>query len=393
MLRIENTTLINKTKSSSFRGALIGSGVMAFAGLGDAILYPLLPVYGKDMGFSVFFIGVLLSINRFVRILSNTWIATIIIRLGMRKVLIITSILATITTFFYGLKLGAISFLIARILWGLSYSGLKISTLNYAANAKEKSGLAFGLSKSIQTLGTFFVLWFGPVLIAQLGVGNGLITVAFVSSMGIGLAIFLPKNEKKQTEKVRTSKTFYPSTLNLLVFVLSIAIDGILVVVLAQLLGNSYSEPGGLLAVVAFYLLLKRLFVFSISFLGAYISLKISPKVLFNVSVVLCAMALFLIAMGFVTFGILLAFVFNPIIVTFSPMVAMQQEQTKGNTLQAISSISTWWDFGAALGAFMGLFLIETMSSEPLFLLLSVFIIILFINHIFKNARTNRTAV
>ena len=51
---------ITKKQSSSFRGALRASSVMAFAGLGDALLYPVLPVYGKELGFSVFFIGVLL---------------------------------------------------------------------------------------------------------------------------------------------------------------------------------------------------------------------------------------------------------------------------------------------------------------------------------------------
>jgi len=164
---------ISESKSSSFRGALISSGVMAFAGLGDALLYPILPVYGKEMGFSVFIIGLLLSVNRFVRIIANTPIANIVGKLGMKKVLIICSSLAVITTIFYGLKFGVITFFIARIVWGLSYSGLKIATLNYAAQVKKKSGLAFGYSKSIKSLGSLFVLWLCPILIASFGVESG----------------------------------------------------------------------------------------------------------------------------------------------------------------------------------------------------------------------------
>lgn len=77
--------IILNAQSPSFRGALQASGVMAFAGLGDAILYPILPIYGKDLGFSVFFIGLLLSVNRFVRILANTQIANLVNYIGMRK--------------------------------------------------------------------------------------------------------------------------------------------------------------------------------------------------------------------------------------------------------------------------------------------------------------------
>ncbi len=51
MLQIENSTLNITQSLSSFRGALRASGVMAFASLGDAILYPLLPIYGVELVF------------------------------------------------------------------------------------------------------------------------------------------------------------------------------------------------------------------------------------------------------------------------------------------------------------------------------------------------------
>ncbi len=69
------------------RRALISSGVMAFAGLGDAILYPILPVYAKELGLPIIYVGLLLSINRFVRIFANTWVANIIVKIGMKKAL------------------------------------------------------------------------------------------------------------------------------------------------------------------------------------------------------------------------------------------------------------------------------------------------------------------
>ncbi|MDY8134348.1 MFS transporter [Aquimarina sp. 2201CG5-10] len=393
MLRIDDSVSIQKTKSSSFRGALIASTVMAFAGLGDALLYPLLPVYGKDMGFSVFFIGLLLSVNRFVRILMNTVIANMVNQLGMKKILIITSILATITTFLYGVKLGLIVFLIARILWGLSYAGLKIATLNYAAYSENKSGLAFGLSTSIKTLGAFLILWFGPMVITKYGIANGLFIVSLISSIGVVLVIYLPKYKGIKTDKVQTKETFKPSAINILVFMLSITIDGVLVVVLSYLLKDEYLNSNQLLAAVAFYLLLKRLFVLILSFVSGLITLKIPAIKLFNTAVLFCVIGLFLISAGFIIPGILLTFLFNPIIVTFSPLVVIERQQQEKNVLQAISSISTWWDFGAAMGAFIGIFLINAIGQQLLFFILSIFILILFTSYLIQNAKTDRKII
>ncbi len=80
-------------KSPQFLGALTSSGVMAFAGLGDAILYPVLPVYAEKWGIPLIWVGFILSVNRFVRIISNMWIANVINTIEMKKVLITASCL------------------------------------------------------------------------------------------------------------------------------------------------------------------------------------------------------------------------------------------------------------------------------------------------------------
>ncbi len=390
MLLTRNTKL-KKEQSSSFRGALRASGIMAFAGLGDALLYPILPVYGKELGFSVFFIGVLLSVNRFVRILANTHIANMVNQIGMRNMLLMTSSLAVITTFMYGLKLGLIAFLIARILWGLSYSGLKITTLNYASKAKQKSGLAFGLAQSIKSIGAVFILWFGPVVINEFGIQNGLFLIAGISLIGILLAYSLPNNTIKNTrDKVKSKETFYPSPLNLLVLVLSISIDGILVVTLVYLLSSNGMISSELLVLVASYLLLKRLFAILFSVIGGLLTLRYSPSIIFKLAVIGCLIAMLLITFKVIIIGILLAFLCNTIVVTFSPLVAIKEQK---NALQAISSVSTWWDLGAAIGALIGIYAIEVLGMPYLFLSLFIITIILFINFNIPHAKTSRSTI
>ncbi|CAL2108412.1 MFS domain-containing protein [Tenacibaculum sp. 190524A02b] len=380
-----------KKQSPLFTGALRASGVMAFAGLGDALLYPVLPIYGKELGFSAFVVGMLLSINRFIRILANTYVANLVIRIGMRNMLLITSSIAVITTLMYGVKLGLIAFLIARIFWGLSYSGLKIATLNYAAKTKNKSGLAFGLAQSIKSIGALFILWFGPTVIKELGVENGFFLVAGISLFGVLLAYLLPNiTSEKVLEKVKSSVTFYPNSMNFLVLILSIAIDGILVVTLAHLLSSTSFTSSELLTLVAFYLLLKRLFVILFSIIGGMLTLHYPPEKLFTIAVLGCLTSLFLISVEVTILGIILAFLCNTIVVTFSPLVAIKQQE---NTLQAISSVSTWWDLGAAIGALVGIYAIETLGTNYLFLSLFIIATILFINYIIQHAKSNSTTI
>ncbi|MEM7368140.1 MAG: hypothetical protein AAF587_06025 [Bacteroidota bacterium] len=102
-------------KSLPFRGALLASGLMAFADLGDALLYPVLPVCGKKVGYSVFCIGILLSANRFVRIFANTYVANIVNKQGRKKDLFSTTILAAQPIIVYGFGAGIILFLILSI--------------------------------------------------------------------------------------------------------------------------------------------------------------------------------------------------------------------------------------------------------------------------------------
>ncbi|WP_103068231.1 MFS transporter [Aquimarina sediminis] len=392
--------LLNKKVTLSYgtsphlKGALHASGIMAFAGLGDAILYPILPIYGKELGFSMFFIGILLSINRFVRIIANTHIANLIRKIGVKKVLIITSIMASITTLTYGLELGGvIAFLIARVLWGLSYSGLKMSTLSYASKSKEKSGLAFGLSQSVKSLGPIFVLWLGPNIINKYGMQIGLFITALVSMLGILLAYSLPDlMTKVKIPVVKTKNTFHPSAINLLVFVLSIAIDGILVVTLSNTLSGNYANQEDLLVYVAFYLLLKRLFMLLFSMCIGFLTLKIKVELIFSVAVVFCVIALLLVAFNKVIIGIVIAFLCNTVIVTFSPLIAIKK-QRQDNPLQAISGISTWWDLGAAIGALIGLHMIETLGMQYLFLSLSIITLVLFIKFNIQNAKSNYSTI
>jgi len=99
------------------KASLFASLSLAFASFGDAFLYPFLPVNHAAVGVPVVWIGVLLSINRFVRILSNTWIVHLLARFGMRRITIFAVMLAALSTAGYAIASGIFLWMVLRIAW------------------------------------------------------------------------------------------------------------------------------------------------------------------------------------------------------------------------------------------------------------------------------------
>lgn len=384
--KIANRPSIN---SLPVRGALLLGSVMTFTLLGDAFLYPLLPVFGKSLGFSVFEIGLLLSVNRFVRILGNTYIANVIRQFGIKRIITLSAILASITTYLYGLQIGFYLFLMTRILWGLCYSGLQVSSLSYIARLPSHSGFALGIVESLKALGPLLILIIGPVLVTEIGIYSGLQLIALISTVGILFSIALPHSNTPPFQRVKTKDSFAFTPINLLVFLLSLTINGILVVALSELLSNTLSPAQNLLAIVAFYILLKKLFAFGLSMLSSFITLYIKVQHLYVFSVFMCLAGLLFIASGLTTIGIVWTFLFNAVVVTYSPLLAIRKSADNNSSLKAISGVNTWSDLGAALGALSGIQVIVSLGSSALFYTLSAILFILLIYFVKEYGNTD----
>src|SRR5688572_11093149 len=119
---------------------------LAFASFGDAFLYAFLPLNSKLVGVPMTYIGILLSINRFVRIFANGAMVHLCSRYGLRSITIIAVAAAIISTLGYGFASTVFAWMAFRILWGLSFSAMRISTLGYAIQ-NEKLGAALGVSR------------------------------------------------------------------------------------------------------------------------------------------------------------------------------------------------------------------------------------------------------
>ena len=77
--------------------------VIAVAMIGDTLLYVVLPLYHQDFGISLAMVGVLLSLNRWIRLLANSGVAAIGERVGPHALMVMAAVGSVVSTTLYGL--------------------------------------------------------------------------------------------------------------------------------------------------------------------------------------------------------------------------------------------------------------------------------------------------
>ena len=92
----------------------------AFSLLGDQVLYSVLPVYYADLGITPVQVGILLSANRWVRLVTNELAHRTAGHRGQRVLFAGALLLGSITTFCYAATSLFSLLLVARLAWGLS---------------------------------------------------------------------------------------------------------------------------------------------------------------------------------------------------------------------------------------------------------------------------------
>jgi MFS family permease len=147
------------------------SVVVALSLLGDQLLYAVLPVMHEAMGIPVTAVGLILSANRLVRLVTNSLSGYVIDRFGRRWPFIGSLLLGGVTTIAYGALSGVWTFLIARLLWGTAWSFLRIEGLSTALDVAtdDNRGRMMGIFQSISRLGGAIAMLAGGILTDTLG--------------------------------------------------------------------------------------------------------------------------------------------------------------------------------------------------------------------------------
>ncbi|AXF55922.1 MFS transporter [Salicibibacter kimchii] len=227
--------------------------VTAFCLLGDSMLYIALPIYWREAGLDgLWQVGVLLAVNRLVRLPLNPFVGWLYQNISLKTGLLFAVIISVVTTIGYGIVSGFIAWLILRALWGLAWSFLRIGGLSVVAFYGEqgKHGEAMGVYNGLHRLGSLVGMLVGGALTPVFGLSWVSISFGVVSATGtiLLLAFFKNDEDEKPAERKRTKEFLGKDILlrNPLImstgFLITFLVQGVFMATLSSLIVYHYGE-------------------------------------------------------------------------------------------------------------------------------------------------------
>ena len=182
------------------RRAVILAGIAsALSLLGDQALYAILPIHYEALGLTQWQVGIVLSVNRFVRLLTNHAVNWLIHRVHSAFLFVGVLVLASALAFTYGLQPPFVVFVVARVLWGLCWSMIRqIGTMtSIRALPGQEVGRTVGLYSGLSRAGSIAGLALGGLLFDELGLKLCFFTLAGISLLGVIPAAMIGKTLKR----------------------------------------------------------------------------------------------------------------------------------------------------------------------------------------------------
>jgi MFS family permease len=160
---------------------------------GDLTLYAILPVNAGGLLLTLGQIGVLLSANRFVRLLSNPLTGFLLDRGKRRPIFLTGMLLGTLSTLVYAQTRLFWVLLIGRLMWGFAWSFINVggNTMVVDSTQPTDRGRFLGVLNLMLSLGLALNPLIGGFLADALGFRPTMLLCALLTGAGFLLALFL----------------------------------------------------------------------------------------------------------------------------------------------------------------------------------------------------------
>eukprot|EP01036_Dinobryon_divergens_P041491 gene41491-55012_t len=186
-------------------------------------------------------VGVLLSLNRWIRLVANSGVAHVGERVGPHALMIAAALGSAVSTTIYGLVEDPTAQIVARILWGISYAALNLSTLAYAVSDRANAGKRVGASRAAIGLVQALSLVGGAWIVLELGARPVFLIFGAVTLVALCAAIVLPRLPPEPAAK-KSFKLPVPHRLEVWGFVMGFSGDGVFLLTLAFLMKDSITS-------------------------------------------------------------------------------------------------------------------------------------------------------
>ena len=376
--------------------------------MGDSLMYVVLPVAAVEFGIheqfglgAAFWIGLALSINRFVRLVSNALAASVFQRFGVRWPFVVSVAVGALTTLAYGLGSGPVSLLVARAVWGVSYSHMRLAALltAFEVGTSWMRGRLVGFFNSGQRLGSLVAVT-GGALLFQLTSRE--VTFAALAGFGLVGMLIATRVPNLKPERVRPSGGGLRNRLSLwdlavsrlpesgrglrlpllsislMRFATTFAANGLAIATVAPYLAEFADDNekvlGGSLAVVTLAGLLVGFRWFSdlgLSVPLGHLSDRLGRRTAIGYGMIgmftLLALIGALDSLAGAIVGIPLLFL-AAVGVNTALDAAIGETSPDSARAAVVGRYSTWLDMGAALGPFMGFLIADRIGFQGGFL-------------------------
>ncbi|MBO9607053.1 MAG: MFS transporter [Paenibacillaceae bacterium] len=186
-------------EASGQRSIIVVSVVTAISLLGDSMLYVVLPIYWSQAGLTALWeVGIVLSVNRLVRLPLNPLIGWMYNRMSLRAGLLAATGLGACSTLGYGLFDGFAIWLLLRAVWGIAWSLLRmgglLTAIGYSSDANR--GHALGQLNGISRMGSLVGMLGGGILVSLIGLKAMSLVFGALTLIGFAVILLLPNGKK-----------------------------------------------------------------------------------------------------------------------------------------------------------------------------------------------------
>ena len=365
-------------KLASRPTVLIGLAT-AFSLLGDQMLYSVLPTYFTSIGLVPYQVGVILSANRFIRLITNHLAEQLCRRVRLGALTVLAFGVGALVTYAYAVVTHFGLLVVARLTWGLCWSFIRqIGLMTVVeSNPDHRLGRSMGFYSGISRTGSLAGNLLGAVGHDLLGYTTTLIGFSCVSVLAIPLGLFGREGLKHRTEAEPDCEGDVVRSGGLLFcgFAVGCVGSGLVMSTLGLVLKQMVGEDVGLLGMTIGVASLNGLFLSArwiadffgapvLGHVGDRLGRKRATTMLFAIGTVALSISATVDALTAIALAILLFFLCAVGLTT----ILLAEAGRRGG--RATARYVTASDFGAALGPALGWTSQQFVSSTDVIFLM-----------------------